>query len=367
MVYLRYIDDIFGIWLHGQDELIKFHDWANQIHPKIQVDLRSSSSEIEFLDVLVRLGGNGHLSTDLFEKPSDSKSYLHFNSDHPYHTKKAVPYGLGLRLKRICQREGDYRRHRERLKARLVEREYPASFVERQLQKVDKVSTEKLLSKKPESSKTDRVPMAITYSQYLPDMARLLKSKRHLLHRSERLRQVFPRDPMVAYKRGKNLRDMLVHSKTRGAVSSGTERRIEACGKGCVICRRMYGDEERVVGMRSECVTTYDRTVGCRSVNVIYGIWCDVCKCVCYVGETGGRLYTRIQNHLSSIRADNPAVPLPVRSHFRSAGHGVDDVRVVGLERVWRQSVEYRRVRERRWMSLLGTRGGDEGLNKRYG
>ena len=56
VLYLRYIDDIFGVWLHGQEELIKFCDSANQIHSKIQVDLRSSESEIEFLDVLVGPG-----------------------------------------------------------------------------------------------------------------------------------------------------------------------------------------------------------------------------------------------------------------------------------------------------------------------
>ena len=154
---------------------------------------------------------------------------------------------------------------------------------------------------------------------------------------------------------------------TRVAISSGTERTVESCGKECVICRRMYRDDSKVVGMKPECVTTYDRTIGCRSMNVVYGIWCDVCRCICYVGETGTRLYTRIQNHLSSIRADDPIVPLPVRSHFRSAGHEIGDVKVVGLERVWRQNVEYRRARERRWMDLLGTHVGDAALNKRYG
>ena len=49
MIYWRYIDDIFGIWLHGEQELVRFHERANQIHPKIQVDLRTSHSQIEFL------------------------------------------------------------------------------------------------------------------------------------------------------------------------------------------------------------------------------------------------------------------------------------------------------------------------------
>ena len=367
MVYVRYIDDIFGIWLHGLDELSNFHNRANQIHPRIQVDLRTSQSEIEFLDVLVKLEETGILTTSLFEKPTDSKSYLHFDSDHPIHTKKAVPFGLGLRVKRICTKQEDYKLHRDKLKARLVERRYPAPLVEKELQKVDNVSRDQLLSSNPLKQNEKRVPMALTFSRYLPNVPGLLKKKRYILNRSQRLREIFTSDSMVAYKRGKNLKDMLVHSKTRGITTNHDTRRTEDCGKGCVICMRMFKGEEKVVGAQEGHVTTYDRTIGCRSVNVVYGIWCDICRCICYVGETGGSLYSRVQNHLSSIRANNPTVILPVRSHFYAPGHSISDVRVVGLERVWRQNVEYRRARERRWMNLLGTHGAIGGLNKRYG
>ena len=366
LVYFRFIDDIFGIWLHGADELRMFHDRANKIHSKIQVDLRMSPMEIEFLDVIVKLE-KGVLTTDLFEKPTDSKSYLHFHSDHPIHTKKAVPFGLGQRMRRICSSDDDYRRHRDNLKARLIERKYPASFVERELKKADRVNRDQLLNAKSGQGDRKRVPMAVTFNRYLPDVAVILRRNRYLLHRSQRMRDIFPSDPMVAYKRGRNLKDILVHRKTRGLISKQGSGKSDSCGKECVICKRMYAEGDRVAGAQMGCMTTYDRTIGCRSVNVVYGIWCEVCRYVCYVGETGGCLYARVQNHLSSIRASNPAVTLPVRGHFCATGHSVNDVRVVGLERVWRQDVEYRRVREKRWMNLLGTQGAVGGLNKRYG
>ena len=84
-------------------------------------------------------------------------------------------------------------------------------------------------------------------------------------------------------------------------------------------------------------------------------------------GRDRGLFVQRVQNHLSSIRAENPTVCLPVRNHFHSPLHSISDVRVVGLERVWSENVEYRRARERRWMNLLGTQGAVNGLNKRYG
>ena len=172
---------------------------------------------------------------------------------------------------------------------------------------------------------------------------------------------------MVTYKRGRCLRDDLVHRKTRRAMNGKTDRGREDCKKDCVICRRTYGGEgrDKVLGAHGEC--TYDRSIGCRSRNIVYGIWCSRCKIVCYVGETGTTMYTRVQNHLSSIRAENPPVSLPVRAHFRSGEHSLDDFWIVGLERVWEDSVEYRRARERRWIGLLGTDQTTGGTNKRQG
>ena len=133
----------------------------------------------------------------------------------------------------------------------------------------------------------------------------------------------------------------------------------QSCGKNCVICRRMYNKNSMVQGIRRTC--TYDRTIGCRSFNVIYGIWCEKCNCVCYVGETGCVLYSRIANHLSTIRTSN--THFPVSAHFHSPGHSLDDMLVVGLERVWGKDAVSRRVREQRWVDLLGTNHFQGGLN----
>ncbi len=40
LLYKRYIDDGFGIWTHGEEELMRFQDHANQIHSSIKVELR---------------------------------------------------------------------------------------------------------------------------------------------------------------------------------------------------------------------------------------------------------------------------------------------------------------------------------------
>ena len=46
---------------------------------------------------------------------------------------------------------------------------------------------------------------------------------------------------------------------------------------------------------------------------------------------------------------------MEVASHFSGEGHSVEDIRVIGLEKVYKNWVTYRRAREHRWMDLLGT------------
>ena len=150
--YKRFIDDGFGIWLGSTKALEKFADYANSIHRNIKIELRWDAHKIEFLDTSVKLKG-GVIFTDLYKKPTDKQLYIQSNSCHPNQTKKALAYGLGLRLKRICKKEEDYTKHRKQLKHQLRKRGYSGHHIENQLQRVDKLDREKLL--RPERKEQD--------------------------------------------------------------------------------------------------------------------------------------------------------------------------------------------------------------------
>ena len=81
------------------------------------------------------------------------------------------------------------------------------------------------------------------------------------------------------------------------------------------------------------------------------------------MGKKGGTLYTRLANHLSTIRTQKQAYEYPVASHFTSEGHSIAHLQVVGLERVWSKEVFYRRLREKRWIELLGTNQENGAMN----
>ena len=120
--YHRFKDDIWRILTHGKEELLEFHKTANSSHQNIQIDLRFSSNEnIEFLDVYTSIQ-NGSIKTEVYSKPSDKHLCLHVRSDNPFSMKKSVPYGLGIRAKRICTDKADYKKKKENIKKRLVKR-----------------------------------------------------------------------------------------------------------------------------------------------------------------------------------------------------------------------------------------------------
>ena len=359
LVYLRYIDDIFGVWTHGLDALKIFSDLANNVHPKIELDLRFSKTSIEFLDVTVHLEGL-RLTTDVFTKPTDTKAYLHYDSDHPRHTKQAVPFGLAIRAKRICSDQIRYERQEQSIREKLRQRGYPESEIDSSLNRAGNLDRTALLRNKREATKKTGVPLVLTYSAHLPNINRVLANKRYILNRSDRLKEAFFASIFASYRRGTNLRDILVHKKTK-RMSLGNSQNSHSCGKNCLVCRRIYHETEKVRGLTGTC--TYDRSIGCRTNNVVYGIFCKKCELVCYVGETGGKLYTRVQNHLSTIRTGKTS--FCVSSHFNHGDHTESDMAVVGLEKVWQNSVIYRRLREQRWVGFLGTNQEQGGLNKK--
>ena len=78
-----------------------------------------------FLDTTIKVDSNQNLYTTLYEKPTDTHLYLHYNSalHKPCHTKG--PYGQLLRIKRICSKNDDFIHHGIKLMEYYLNRGYP--------------------------------------------------------------------------------------------------------------------------------------------------------------------------------------------------------------------------------------------------
>ena len=101
-IWLRYVDDIFMIWNDNEDKLKYFLAYINTVNPAIQFTHAHSFKSVNFLDVLVTLTDYGTNSIDLYAKPTGTHQYLHMNSCHPNHVKKASAFSQATRILRIC-------------------------------------------------------------------------------------------------------------------------------------------------------------------------------------------------------------------------------------------------------------------------
>ena len=59
---LRFIDDIFVIWTHGEDSLLEFINYMNSLHPSIKLTDEFSHSSINFLDTTVKFNQERELN-----------------------------------------------------------------------------------------------------------------------------------------------------------------------------------------------------------------------------------------------------------------------------------------------------------------
>ncbi|CAF3564363.1 unnamed protein product [Rotaria socialis] len=133
-LYFRYIDDIFIAVNWPVRHLLKEVDRWNQFDPNIQLSADIGSSS-HFLDLHI---GNqdGRLCTAVYQKPSYEPYYLPFNSIHPMHMKKNIPFAMFLRAIRYCSTFQAYLNEREKLRMALLLNKYPNKIIDDQFNKL---------------------------------------------------------------------------------------------------------------------------------------------------------------------------------------------------------------------------------------
>ncbi|CAF1074706.1 unnamed protein product [Rotaria sordida] len=117
-LYLCYINDLFIIinWpvRHFMQQIDRWNKFDENI--KLSVNI---SPYADFLDVHIE-NKDGQLFTTVYYKPSYEPYYLPFNSIHPMHMKKNIPFTILLRAIRYCSIFQAYLDEREKLRMALL-------------------------------------------------------------------------------------------------------------------------------------------------------------------------------------------------------------------------------------------------------
>jgi len=349
-IWLRYIDDIFLIWLHGDNEFQSFLDHLNTCHNTIKFTAEISNQSVNFLDTKVVLDNTRKLYTTLYCKPTDSHNYLSFESAHPTHTKKGLPYSQLLRVRRICQKIEDYDTNSVMIGSHFIRRGYSPELIEQNIIEVRRLDRGSLLQQKAPASLDTENQKFFVISTFTPEqniLKNIVQPNWSLLGRTNTTSGIHSSRIIFGYRRNVNLKDILVRAKLPNELPPTTRKNNrKSCPKlNCEYCKRLD-----LTGHITSATTgrTYNtrHQVSCKSNNLIYCITCLCCNKQ-YVGQTKKCLHERFYYHYRSIRGPKskprprkkkqatPHQPQtskydnPIERHFKLPNHrGLDSIKI---------------------------------------
>ena len=84
---------------------------------------------------------------------------------------------------------------------------YDQKLVDKQLEKFDKLARDDLLQEKDKKTKDPkRIPLILTYNRFLLNLQTILQT-------SKNLRELFQEHPITAFKRNKNLKEIIAGTR----------------------------------------------------------------------------------------------------------------------------------------------------------
>ena len=273
-LYLRYIDDIIGVWTHGIDRLNHFYNCINTYNPSITFTMESTfhTGQLPFLDTLITVHPTGKYSTELYFKPMRAPIILHYTSAHPMSTKKGVLNSEIKRAVKVSSDEQAKNRSLDRIKMLFEQNGYPKGLVDKAI----KNSIYKRNNKKFHQNKKAEVYMRLPYVD-----ENVVKRVNGILRKSKT-------NIKVAWTSGPTLRQKLVRSAFSRPSCPAGARHCHTCDN----------------GLKGRC--TYK--------NVVYKITCQICerdgRTEFYIGESTRPIRYRFNEHLSDGRLRKPDTPL---------------------------------------------------------
>ena len=212
LIWKRYIDDVFAVFICTDEELEKFTEWINSIHPTIKFTCDSNPSGIPFLDTFVTIRDN-KLVTKPHTKPTDNKQYILPSSCHPKHIIRSIPYSQALRIKRICTDHQTLIEELENLRGYFLNRKYSPHIVNDAINKVLRSPTQAHKTAPPTKTKQEQPIPSVLVVTFHPNNPPFQATINDIWLKYEKLINQLIGKPLVAYKRPPNLKDMLTKAR----------------------------------------------------------------------------------------------------------------------------------------------------------
>ena len=95
----------------------------------------------------------------------------------------------------------------------MIDRGYPQTMIENRLSDIKFTERESALLKHNNKEEKEILPFVTQYQPSASPLKEVLMKKWNLIQNQPLLRQIFKEPPIISYKKGKSLKDMLVRAK----------------------------------------------------------------------------------------------------------------------------------------------------------
>ena len=322
----RFIDDIFIFFQGNKEQLNDMMTWLNSLFPTIKFTCSYNFEDrsVEFLDVRVKIHDNGTISTDLYKKNMAINKYLKPTSFHPKHITNNIPYNVGLRIRRICSEEKDFKNRIGELKNLLKERNYNSKVVEQALEKLKNVDRIELLKKKSKSdiNSNEHINFVFPFNPQIPNPKIILNRCIKELYKDSESKKAFGGGFRVAYEKGKNIERLLCRASLWPIEINNPVVNVgwHPCNK-CIGCRHSLQETDKIKFHHKNVIFEIKSRITCVKTNFIYAIECTKCKL-----QSVGSSITTFRQRSSGWRSDIKINKKEdkVISHFNTTNHSLD-------------------------------------------
>jgi hypothetical protein len=343
-VWYRFIDDIFLIWDHTEEDFLEFFRVLNNHHRTIKFTMEHSNHEINFLDTTIYIEA-GKLQSKLYSKPTDAHLYLRHDSCHPRNTITSIPYSQMLRLQRIHSKPEEAAEAINNLETQFKHRRYPQNILKQCRNKLDTTKEEE------NKEDTQKLLFITQFDPGLGNLKTVWENNKHILSQHPDTALLATHKFMIAYRRPRNIRDILVKTDMK---TNNNKAGSYPCRKfKCQTCRLMSSGntfKSSITGKTYNIIGRFD----CTSSYLIYLITCKKCL-IQYVGQTSTTLNSRLSAHRHDIRHQ---LDKPISKHFsyekKSDRHNMTHFMTTVID-VGPYDVTSRLLRETSWIRQLVT------------
>ena len=325
----RYIDDGAGAFMGTSEEFI---NWITLVNIRLsqfglvidEYTIKQNGEYVPFLDIQFCFDSDGALQTDLYIKPTDSRSYLNFSSAHPNHIFSGIVFSQCIRLRRIIN---DYDRLKSRITELLVSFRnagYPTKLIGNISEKVLKM--DRILDRRQDSQSLEQNSGNIRVVSTFGSDNDITNSVKNFESALSRTRSFSSSDPFISpspspalsrmsspiprpisspserpgpsnklfkfvKKTGPSIRSKIV--KVKNLAIGQRFGQTKPCNARNCMCCEMITDQDSFK-QNNKVVKVAEGS--CSSYNIIYLVVCVICQKF-YIGRSTRPLKTRIGEH----------------------------------------------------------------------